>query len=77
MTPYCPQSPTGAHVWDLPPSDASAEVDFSGPKRESGVCRWCGVEREFTNALLKSYNWGNVYHAKRGGTAKSGQLWCG
>ena len=70
MTPYCPQSPTGAHHWQFPPHKAD-DVDISRPAREPGTCRWCGAERTFTNALRSGVNWGTVKAAKRGGVARA------
>jgi hypothetical protein len=79
MTPTCPQSPTGAHVWLIPPHEADTS-DISRPACEPGTCCWCGAEREFTNAPLKGTSWsyrgsgGNRDQAVRGGlTAQKGR----
>ena len=70
MTPTCPQSPTEAHVWDIPPHEANTS-DISRPACEPGTCRWCGAERLFTNAPLWGTGW-SIYGRRGGRTAQKG-----
>jgi len=47
----CPQSPSGSHWWVI----GSPDGEFS-----TGVCRYCGEERQFANTL------GNAVRGKAG-----------
>jgi len=45
---YCSLSPFGAHHWIIEPPDGTVSV---------GICRYCGVEREFLNSItISAYN---------------------
>jgi len=43
----CPESPTGAHWWQIGYPNGTLSV---------GVCRYCGEQRQFANTMEAAFN---------------------